>query len=243
MREVSARGWNGAVVHFRGCSGEPNLLPRAYHSGDANEVDWILRRFAKKYPDVPRYAAGVSLGANALLCWLGSRRDEALGLIARAAAISAPLDLTESGNHLARGFNKVYTRYFLHTMRRHAAQKAEKFPGRFDAKKACRARTLAEFDDAYTAPLHGFKGAADYWRRASAKPLLTSIVVPTLVLNAKNDPFLPRSALPTQQQVSRNVRLEQPEQGGHVGFVSGPFPGNLEWMPKRVLHYFDSYQA
>lgn len=243
MREVAARGWNGAVVHFRGCSGEPNLLPRAYHSGDVKEIDWILRRFATKYPGVPRYAAGVSLGGNALLCWLGSRREEAQGLITRAAAISAPLDLFVSGHELERGFNKVYTRYFLYTMRPAAAEKAIRFPGRFDAKKARQAKTLAAFDDAFTAPLHGFKNVEDYWRRASAKPLLGSITVPTLVLNAKNDPFLPSEALPKARHVSPFVRLEQPAEGGHVGFVSGPFPGNLEWMPKRVLHYFDSYQA
>lgn len=243
MREVAARGWNGAVVHFRGCSGTPNLLPRAYHSGDANELDWILRRFAQKYPDVPRYAAGVSLGGNALLCWLGTRGNEAQGLISRAAAISAPLDLTESGHQLARGFNKVYTKYFLHTMHRRAAEKAARFPGHFDAKKARKAKTLAQFDDAYTAPLHGFKGVEDYWRRASAKPLLMHITVPTLVLNALNDPFLPREALPKAKHASAFVRLEQPPEGGHVGFVSGKFPGTLDWMPKRVLHYFDSFQA
>lgn len=243
MREVAARRWNGAVVHFRGCSGTPNLLPRAYHSGDANEVDWIMRRFAKKYPGVARYATGVSLGGNALLCWLGTRGEEASGLVTRAAAISAPLDLYASGYRLGEGFNKVYTRYFLHTMRPRAAEKAARFPGRFDAKKARRARSLAEFDDAYTAPLHGFKGVEDYWRRASSKPLLRSITVPTLVLNAKNDPFLPDTALPGARQVSPFVRLEQPEEGGHVGFVTGPFPGRLDWMPKRVLHYFDSFQA
>lgn len=243
MREVAARRWNGAVVHFRGCSGEPNRLARAYHSGDANEVDWILRRFAEKYPDVQRYAAGVSLGGNALLCWLGTRGEAASKLITRAAAISAPLDLQASGHRLAKGFNKVYTEYFLHSMRKLAAEKARRFPDRFDARKAQRARTLAEFDDAYTAPLHGFRDADDYWLRASAKPLLGRIAIPTLVLNAKNDPFLPCQALPTAKQVSPFVRLEQPEEGGHVGFVTGPFPGCLDWMPKRILHYFDSYQA
>jgi uncharacterized protein len=243
MREVTARRWNGAIVHFRGCSGEPNLLPRAYHSGDANEIDWILRRFAKLFADIPRYAVGVSLGGNALLCWLGSRGKGAEAVVGRAAAISAPLDLIASGNHLAHGFNTVYTQYLLRTMRQRAAYKAKRFPGSFDAKGAIHARTLEEFDNAYTAPMHGFADANDYWRRASSKPLLRSIEVPTLVLNARNDPFLPSSALPKPNQVSSYVRLEQPEEGGHVGFVTGPFPGKLDWMPKRVLHYFDSYQA
>ena len=243
MRELTARRWNGAVVHFRGCSGEPNRRPRAYHSGDAAEIDWILRRFAHRFPDVPRYAMGVSLGGNALLCWLGTRQEESARLISRAAAVSAPLDLAASGHSLAEGFNRVYTRYFLHTMRRAAADKARRFPGSFDAAAASRARTLAEFDDAYTAPLHGFANADEYWHRASAKPLLRTIRIPTLVLNARNDPFLPESALPEPDEVAPCVRLEQPEEGGHVGFVSGPFPGTLDWMPKRVLHYFDSYEA
>jgi uncharacterized protein len=243
MQELMARRWNGAVVHFRGCSGEPNRLARAYHSGDADEIDWVLRRFATKFPDVPRYAMGVSLGGNALLCWLGTRREAAARIISRAAAVSAPVDLFASGHQLAVGFNKVYTQYFLHTMHRAAADKARRFPDSFDARRACRARTLAAFDDAYTAPLHGFADADEYWHKASAKPLLRNICIPTLVLNARNDPFLPADALPGSAQVAPCVRLEQPEQGGHVGFVTGAFPGRLDWMPKRVLHYFDSYEA
>ncbi|NSL55510.1 hydrolase [Uliginosibacterium aquaticum] len=239
MREVHVRGWNGAVVHFRGCSGEPNRLPRAYHSGDANEVDWILRRFARKYPEVPRYAAGVSLGGNALLCWLGSRREEARGLISKAASVSAPVDMLAAGYHLGQGFNKIYTRYFLSTMRPRARQKAEQFPGRFDVSKAIKARNLAQFDDAFTAPLHGFKGVEDYWKRASSRPLLASIAVPTLMLHALNDPFMPIEALPSQREISPHVRLDFPPEGGHVGFVTGAFPGRLDWMPKRLLRYFE----
>lgn len=240
MRTVAARGWNGSVVHFRGCSGEPNRLGRAYHSGDADEIDWILRRFASKFPHVPIYAVGVSLGGNALLYWLGTRREAAFKIITKAAAISAPMDLTAAGMQLAQGFNKVYTRHFLGTMRRNAKHKAGMFPGLFDASRATRAKTLFEFDDAYTAPVHGFKNVHDYWTRASSKPLLKQIAVPTLVLNAKNDPFMPRSALPRKRDVSPMVTLEQPEQGGHVGFVSGRFPGNLNWLPDRIVSYFDA---
>lgn len=243
MRELAARHWNGAVVHFRGCSGEPNRLPRAYHSGDGDELDWILGRFAEKFPNVPRYAAGVSLGGNALLYWLGTRAEHAGEVISRAAAISAPLDLTEASHHLAQGFNLVYTRYFLHSMHQQAAYKAARFPGTFDAERARHSSTLEEFDDAYTAPLHGFADAHDYWRRSSSKPLLRHIRIPTLVLNARNDPFMPAAVLPKPVNVSPMVRLEQPEEGGHVGFVTGPFPGQLDWMPKRVMHYFDSFEA
>jgi len=240
MRTVAERGWNGSVVHFRGCSGEPNRLGRAYHSGDADEVDWVLRRFSAKFPDVPIYAVGVSLGGNALLCWLGSRREAAYKLVTKAAAISAPVDLTAAGLQLALGFNKVYTRHFLSRMRRNARHKANQFPGLFDAERATHAKTLFEFDDAYTAPVHGFRNVHDYWERASSKPLLRQIAVPTLMLNAKNDPFLPRNALPRKRDVSPMVTLEQPEEGGHVGFVSGRFPGNLDWLPERIVRYFES---
>jgi len=240
MRQVSDQGWNGAVVHFRGCSGSPNKLGRAYHSGDADEIDWIMRRMADKYKDGPIYAVGVSLGGNALLCWLGRRREEAFKLVTKAAAVSTPLDLTASGMTLQKGFNKIYTRHFLKSMRRTAAEKAERFPGLFDAQRAQRAKTLFEFDDAFTAPVHGFKNVNDYWQRSSSKPLLTQIAVPTLIINAKNDPFLPRSALPRKREVSRHVTLELTEEGGHVGFVSGTFPGNLNWLPDRLIRYFQS---
>lgn len=238
MAAAYAREWNGVVVHFRGCSGEPNRLPRAYHSGDAEEIDWILRKLAARFPGVPRFAVGVSLGGNALLCWLGTREESAHKLLTSAAAISAPLDLTASGKALAAGFNRIYTEYFLRTMRRAAQLKAQRHPGKFDVERALRARNLYEFDDAYTAPLHGFQNADDYWKRASSKPLLAHIAVPTLVLNAQNDPFLPRKSLPQKRDVSPMVTLEQPEHGGHVGFVTGRFPGRLDWLAERVFSYF-----
>jgi len=240
MRAVRDRGWNGVVVHFRGCSGEPNRLARAYHSGDAAELNWILRKLAHRYPGVPRYAAGVSLGGNALLYWLGSHAESAHKYIQKAAAISAPLDLTISGNTLEHGFNRLYTRYFLSSMRKAAAGKARHFPGVFDAQRAIHAQSLRDFDDAYTAPIHGFRNVDDYWQRASAKPLLKQITLPTLLLNARNDPFLPADALPDRFEVSPTVLIEQPEEGGHVGFVTGPFPGNLGWLPQRILSFFEN---
>jgi len=236
-RELLRRGWRGAVPHFRGCSGEPNSLPRAYHSGDAAEIRWILRRFASESGG-PLFAAGVSLGGNALLKWLGED-GEADRVVAAAAAISAPVDLMAAGDALGRGFNRVYTRAFLATMRRKADEKLARFPGLFDGAAMRRARTLRDFDDVVTAPLHGFRDTDDYWTRASSKPLLRHIRVPTLLLNARNDPFLPEAALPGAQEVSRTVHLEFPEEGGHASFVSGAFPGNIDWMPRRVTAFFE----
>ncbi|MDR3393302.1 MAG: hydrolase [Sulfuriferula sp.] len=243
MKQVLQRGWRGVVVHFRGCSGEPNRLPRAYFAGDSAEIDYILRRLRAQAPDATIYAVGVSLGGNALLKWLGEQGTAANGIIQAAVAISAPLDLTAAGNALDRGFNQLfYTRHFLSTLKQTALQKLERFPGLFDAGRVRAATTLREFDDVVTAPLHGYANADEYWLNASSKPGLIRISVPTLILNAKNDPFLPRSALPSKNEVSPAVTLQFPEQGGHVGFHSGPFPGNADWLPKRVLNYLQNYR-
>jgi predicted alpha/beta-fold hydrolase len=226
-------GWRFAVAHFRGCSGEPNQLPRAYHSGDSQEIQWILRRFRASCPDAPLFAVGVSLGGNALLKWLGEDAD-APEILDGAAAISAPLDLMVAGEALGKGFNRFYTEVFLATLKQKGRQKLAAFPGLFDGEAMSRAKSLRDFDNIVTAPLHGFRDTDDYWTRASSKPLLAKIRLPTLVVNARNDPFLPAHALPRRDEVSPQVSLEFPLHGGHVGFVTGPFPGHLDWLPDRV---------
>ncbi|MGQ0652458.1 MAG: YheT family hydrolase, partial [Betaproteobacteria bacterium] len=217
-------------------SGEPNRTPRAYHSGDSDEIDWILKKFS---PGV--FTVGVSLGGNALLKWLGERGDAALGIVRRAAAISAPLDIMAAGNSLDRGLNRVlYTRHFLATLTPKALRKLEAFPGLYDAEAVRAARTFRQFDDLVTAPLHGFRDTDDYWTRASSAPLLRSIRVPTLVLNARNDPFLPaRDLAAAARETSESVVLEFPRTGGHAGFLAGPFPGRHHWLPGRVLDFFE----
>jgi hypothetical protein len=222
------RGWRCVVPHFRGCSGELNRRPRAYHSGDTEELDWILRRLQ------PDYAAGVSLGGNVLLKWLGERGAEGPRLLRRAAAVSAPLDLAAAGYALDRGVNKrLYTRVFLTTLKAKVFAKIALRHVALDERRLARVRTLREFDDMYTAPLHGFRDADDYWRRASSAPWLAQIRVPTLVLNAKNDPFLPRSALESAaRKASSDVVLEFPATGGHAGF-----PGREHWLARRVLEF------
>jgi predicted alpha/beta-fold hydrolase len=238
MAATQRRGWRGSVMHFRGCSGEMNRLARAYHSGDSDEIDWVLRHVKALAGASPLYAAGVSLGGNALAKWLGERAGAALAVAERAAVISAPLDLMAAGDALEHGFCMAYSRHFLGTLKRNALAKLARHPGLFDGERVRRARTLREFDNVVTAPLHGFRDTDDYWTRASAKPWLSRIEVPTLILNARDDPFLPREFLPGPADVSPAVTLEQPERGGHVGFVSGPFPGNIRWLPGRVMAFF-----
>lgn len=239
MRAVKARGWSGVVPHFRGCSGEDNRLPRGYFAGDSEEIERILVHVQSLHPGAPLYAVGVSLGGNALLKWLGERGPSAQSLVARAAGVSVPLDMAAAGHTLDTGFNRsVYTARFLATLKAKALRKAARFPGLLDVRAIEAATTFQEFDTLVTARLHGFADAEDYWAKVASKPWLKYIRVPTLVLNAKNDPFLPAGALPAAAEVSTAVTLEQPETGGHAAFPSGPFPGNIDWLPERLMDHF-----
>ena len=232
-------GWTGFVPHFRGCSGELNQQPRAYHSGDSAEIDWILRRFRATYPDRTLCAAGVSLGGNALMKWLGEQGSAALEVIRAAAAISPPMDVAACGAWLDQGANrKVYTQHFLRTMKAQSEARLQQFPTLFDADRMRRATTLREFDDCVTAPLHGFDGVDDYWRRASALPLLGDIRVPTLLLMPRNDPFLTDACYPDPAQCAPSVTLETPDAGGHVGFTGGHGARRDLWLPTRIIHFF-----
>lgn len=232
-----ARGWAFALPHFRGCSGELNLAPRAYHSGDYEEVGWMLARFRAGHPG-PLLAAGVSLGGNALLRWAQEAGDTA-GATARAVcSICSPVDLSAAGHAIGRGFNRlVYTRMFLRTMVPKALLKLQQHPGLFDGERLAQVRNLYEFDDLFTAPLHGFRGTDDYWSRASAKPHLQRIRIPALVLNARNDPFVPAACLPRAGEVGPQVTLWQPAQGGHVGFPHGRPPARVTTMPTQVCDW------
>ncbi|GAB3655261.1 YheT family hydrolase [Ramlibacter alkalitolerans] len=222
------------VPHFRGCSGELNLAPRAYHSGDHAEIDFILRRLRQQHQG-PIVAVGVSLGGNALLRWAGEAGERAADLAQAVAAVCSPLDLAAGGHHIGKGFNRmVYTTMFLHTMKPKALQKWAQHPGLFDREALLRASDLYEFDNIFTAPVHGFTGVEDYWARASAKPHLHRIRIPALALNALNDPFVPAASLPQAADISATMTLWQPAQGGHVGFPSGPFPGHVLAMPEAV---------
>jgi predicted alpha/beta-fold hydrolase len=233
-------GWHGVVPHFRSCSGPLNRMPRFYHLADSNEVDWILRRLRAAHRG-PVVAAGVSLGGNVLLRWLGERREDAASVISAAAAISTPIDVHAGGRALSQGFGLVYTRSFLKTLKQKAEQKLVQFPGLFDRDAMLASRTMYEFDNVVTAPLHGFRNTDEYWSTATTRPLLPHIQVPTLVLNARNDPFLPAEALPSRHEVSAAVELDQPRHGGHAGFMTGPFPGRIDWLSRRVFGYLERH--
>jgi predicted alpha/beta-fold hydrolase len=232
------RGWAFSVPHFRGCSGELNLAPRAYHSGDFEEVGWILARLRALH-GAPLLAVGVSLGGNALLRWAQEAGSTAAATAAAVAAVSSPIDLAAAGRAIDSGFNRlVYARMFLRTMKPRALAKWQQHPGLFDRDRLAAARTLYEFDDVFTAPLHGFADTPDYWSRASAKPHLERLRIPALVLNARNDPFVPAASLPRQVGGAGGfVELWQPAHGGHVGFPQGAPPGRVLGMPQAVADW------
>lgn len=235
-----AQGYAYAVPHFRGCSGELNLAPRAYHSGDYEEIGWILDQFRKRHQG-PIIAAGVSLGGNALLRWAEEAGDTAGQTAQAVAAVCSPIDLAAGGYAIGRGFNRwVYTRMFLNTMVPKALQKLAQFPGLFDGDALRAAKDLYEFDNLFTAPLHGFSSTEDYWARGSAKPHLSRIRIPALVVNARNDPFVPAWSLPSQADVGDFVTLWQPAHGGHVGFPHGNVPGHVRTMPEAVGNWLAS---
>ncbi len=221
MAELLERGIRPVGMNFRSCSGEPNLTPRFYHSGETGDLAWILDRLRDRFPHRPLGALGFSLGGNVLLKYLGETGGNGSSPVVAAAAISVPFDLVAGTRALESGrMGRIYTGYFLRSLREKALAKRRLLESALDLERVLAARTLREFDDAATAPLHGFPDAWTYYREASSARYLEAIRVPTLLLQAADDPFLPEEALPLEA-VRRNPRLVEGFQrrGGHVGFV------------------------
>jgi uncharacterized protein len=245
MSSVKSKGWRGVVIHFRGCSGEPNRLPRAYYAGDTDEIERLLSRVRASALQAPIYAVGVSLGGNALLKWLGEKSGHANSIINMAIAVSAPMDLAASANALDNGLNRIlYTPHFVDTMRPKALAMLKRFPNllneKLDETKIKSAKTIHDIDNAVTAVLYGASDAEDYYEKNASKPWLKQITLPTLIINARNDPFIPVESLPTSDDVSSFVTLEYPEEGGHVGFPTQLFSNQAGWLPSRILDFYES---
>jgi uncharacterized protein len=240
LAQAQARGWQAAVAHFRGCSGELNRLARSYHSGDSAEIDWVVRRFKREFAgNQPLYVAGVSLGGNALMKWAGEQGPRAEGVAQALAAVCPPQDLEAGAIVLGKtGIAQIYMRNFFQTLKPKSEAKWKRYPNSFDLEGMRQARNFAQFDEAVTAPLHGFASARQYWDRSSCRPFLKSIALPTLVINPLNDPFVPACGLAKVNEVSAQVLLEYPAAGGHVGFVQGGPPGNIHWLAQRLLNFF-----
>lgn len=242
LDQARQRGWAATLLVFRGCGETPNLARRFYHSGETTDLDFALSTVVRRHHG-PLLLAGVSLGGNVLLKWLGERGGSARELVRAAAAVSVPFDLEAGAKRITEGFSRVYDRSFLKSLRRKAQIKLERYPDLFDATRLARVQSIFDFDDAVTAPVHGFTSARDYYARASSLQFLAKIETPTLLLSARDDPFLPAQVL---ERVERSVRdnpaltIEFQPRGGHVGFIGGNRPWHpfyyAEW---RVFQFFD----
>lgn len=243
LAEARARGWSGDMLMFRSCDGEINSARRMYHSGETTDLDFVLRRLIREHPDVSLRVCGVSLGGNVLLKWLGEQGTKVPRQISRAAAVSVPFDLEAGARLMESGFARVYVRHFLQTLVAKAALKRERYPDLCDLDKLKRARTFFEFDDQLTGPVHGFSGAHDYYERSSSIHYIEKVAVPTLLMNAWNDPFLPTSVLSAVRNIAmRNPFLfaEFPREGGHVGWVAGQPWSQRYYMESRVVEWLAS---
>jgi hypothetical protein len=241
------RGWDATVLQFRSCGGVANAQPRFYHSGETADLAFVVDRLTNDAPGVPVVLAGVSLGGNVMLKWLGERPAALPREVRAAVAISVPYDLGRGARHIDRGFARMYQAHFLRSLRRKALEKLTRYPGLFDRAALAGARTLADFDDVVTAPVHGFAGADDYYTRCSAIRFLDGIRVPTLLLSAADDPFLPRDVLEAARAIAAGnpaLEAEFHPRGGHAGFVGGSVP----WRPvyyaeRRALDFLASRMA
>ncbi len=244
FREARERGWGASLMVFRGCGSQPNTARRFYHSGETGDVNLVFRRLTARWPDSPWLLLGVSLGGNVLLKWLGELGETADPRIRAAAAISVPFDLEAGARHIARGFARIYDASFLRSLRRKALAKLTRYPDLFDRAALARARSVYDFDEAVTGPVHGFASARDYYEKSSSQRFLADIRVPALLLSSRDDPFLPQEVLERiERVVTRNPALttEFHRGGGHVGFVAGAWPWRpfyyAEW---RAFRYFES---
>ncbi|XKE47420.1 hydrolase [Halomonas organivorans] len=243
LEAAHRRGCRALLMHFRGCGRRPNRRPRAYHSGDTADAHWLLTRLARRYPRAPRVACGVSLGANMLLKLIAEDADEASGLVG-AIAIAPPVDLAGSADTLNRGFARLYQRHLLASLKAKVAPRlaAGELPLALSPAALAGLGTLRDYDDAVTAPLHGFADAADYYRRASAGPRLAELDLPTLILHAEDDPFMP-PGMYDGLSLGPGVRLETAPHGGHVGFVEGRRGRLNHWLSRRVVQQLDAWRT
>lgn len=231
LDEARRRGWGADMLLYRTCNGRTNRLPRSYHSGETTDADFAIRRIAAEHASSPLGLVGVSLGANVLLKWLGEQAAAVPTNVCAAVAVSTPFDLARSSRRINQGASRLYQRHFLRSLRSKALEKIDRFPAIASRERVLSSRTLWAFDDAFTAPVHGFRDAADYYHQASSIGYLASIRVPTLLLSSLDDPFHPPGVIEdVRREVARNPLLvpEFHSRGGHVGFTGGVVP----WRPR-----------
>jgi predicted alpha/beta-fold hydrolase len=242
LNEAASRGWGADLLIFRSCGSEPNLARRFYHSGETLDLRFVLERISNQFPASPLGIAGVSLGGNVLLKFLGERGVDLPLQLRAAAAVSVPFDLARSSQRVNCGFSRFYQRFFLGSLRKKAIEKASRFPDIAAHHDIASIKSLEDFDNLITGPLHGFSGAQEYYSRSSSLSYLKDIRLQTLLLSAVDDPMLPATVLDEVSDIARMnpaLVVEFVKRGGHVGFISGSVP----WRPfyyaeHRVGHFF-----
>ncbi len=244
LRCILQLGWRGVALNFRSCSGEINRQPRFYHSGETSDLDWVIRKLDERSQKQPLFIVGFSLGGNVLLKWLGENGNKCDEFVAAAVAISVPFDLGVAARNIDAGIGKLYGRNFLSTLKQKALEKEAAYPGLVDRNLISEIRSYIDFEDKVFAPIHDFKDAEDYWARCSAKNFLSGIRLPTLILHAKDDPFLPGDHLPTRAFRQSNWLMDEVSAfGGHVGFVQGTLPWRPDyWAEQRTTRFLAAIQ-
>ncbi len=240
IMSINQRGWRALFMHFRGCSGEPNRLPRGYHSGETSDVDFVVKTLIEREPQVEIAAVGYSLGGNMLLKWLGETRDR--NPLKAAITVSVPFDLHKAYKRIESGFSRFYQWYLVKHARERLINKFKTVKAPIDLSCLASGSGIRDLDDKYTVPIHGFSSVDEYYTVTSSRYYLHSIRVPTLLIQAKDDPFMTADVIPAQYELSPQVILEVTEAGGHVGFVSGKYPWSPEyWLEERVPDFFKHY--
>jgi predicted alpha/beta-fold hydrolase len=244
LARAHALRWSAAAIVFRTCGGEMNQARRFYHSGETSDLDFVVRRLTSNAPDTPLVLAGFSLGGNVLIKWLGERGSEIPPTVRAAATVSVPYDLARGSRYINEGFSRIYEQHFLRSLVRKTALKRKRFPDIAPSANLATLRTMWAFDDAVTAPIHGFRDARDYYERSSSLRWLSNIRVPTLLLSAKDDPFLPAEVLDEVRDVAREnpaLHCEFVDHGGHVGFIGGSVPWRPQyWAEWRVVDFLST---
>ena len=245
LAAAADRGWSAHLLLFRSCGDRVSLTRRFYHSGDTGDVRSVVSLLAGEFPSADFFLVGVSLGGNVLLKYLGEDGAPIPSAVRAAAAVSVPYDLAQSAEAISGGFSRIYQRFFLNTLKMKLLEKRKVFSSLPDESVIRRLRTMVEFDDLITAPVHGFAGAQDYYRKSSALQFLGGVRVPTLLLSSYDDPFLPAEILSSVEAEARrnpSLHIEFHQSGGHVGFVTGRFPWRAEYYAeRRICEFFDGF--
>ncbi len=240
LKAIWESGWRGLFMHFRGCSGEPNRLPRSYHSGDTSDLDFLVQDLRKREPNMPLAAIGFSLGGNVLLKWLGETGHN--NNLTAAVAVSVPFEINKVVKRFQEGFSRLYQWHLLSCLKRRLQKKFQYAPANIPMPELSTLKTMKDFDEKITAPLHGFAGVEEYYSKASSRQYLSNIQVPTLLVQALDDPFMTQDAIPQTNELSSRVKLEVTPSGGHMGFVAGNAPWSTEyWLEQRIPAFLQAY--